>query len=101
MARIEAGRHDEKWVKEKIKALLKERKIWYFMPASGQFGKAGVPDFICCANGKFLGIEAKQNSGKATELQISTHTRIREAGGRVSVVDEDGLESLRIMLNQF
>lgn len=91
--------HKEEWTKEKVKAMLKEFGIWYFMPSAGKFGKAGVPDFVCCVNGKFLGIETKTLGEKPTELQEKTHRKIRESGGRVSVIDEYGLDSLRIILS--
>ena len=90
--------HDEAWTKDQIKRMLKEFKIWYFMPASGRFGKAGVPDFVCCVKGKFLGIETKTLGKKPTDIQSACHDKIRNSGGRVSVIDETGLASLRIML---
>jgi len=43
-------------VKAKVKKLLDEMKVYYFCPATGGYGRSGIPDFICCYNGKFLSI---------------------------------------------
>ena len=90
----------ENWVKDQVKDILEERHIWYFMPMAGRFGKKGLPDFICCANGKFLAIETKANGNKVKDAQAGIHQKIRNAGGRVCVTDEHGLASLKITLSQ-
>ena len=46
-------------VKAKIKAILKEHNVYYAMPIGTGYGNSGVPDFLCCVNGKFVAIEAK------------------------------------------
>ena len=46
-------------VKDAVKKVLKKHGIWYFMPMQNGFGVVGVPDFICCFNGAFLGVETK------------------------------------------
>ena len=79
----------EKAVKERVKRILKEYGAYYFMPAMNGFGKAGVPDIIACYKGKFLGIECKVGSNKATALQVKNITDIIEAGGQALVVNED------------
>ena len=76
-------------VKQKVKAVLKKHGVWYFMPVPCGYGLAGVPDFICCVQGKFLGIETKA-PGKAKSLtkhQAACHRAIRQSGGEVVVVD--------------
>jgi Holliday junction resolvase len=47
----------------------------------GQFGTAGLPDIICCINGRFVAFEVKTEKGKLTKLQESTLTKIRNAKG--------------------
>lgn len=77
-------------VKAKIKAWLKERGIWFCMPIGTGYGTSGVPDFICCANGRFLAIEAKA-PGRArdtTVLQDQQIMAIHKAGGTAVVVDD-------------
>lgn len=68
---------------------LKARGIWYFMPVSNGMGRHGIPDFICCWNGRFLGIECKA-PGKLTNvsaLQEREINAIRLAKGLAVVVD--------------
>lgn len=90
----------EAWVKKKIKDILKANGIWYFMPSAstGGYGTAGVPDFICCAYGKFLAIEAKANGGKPTDLQHAQIKKIRAARGYAIVIDETRLDTLAKLL---
>jgi len=47
----------------------------------GQYGTAGLPDIICCVNGRFVAFEVKTPSGKLTKLQESTITKINAAKG--------------------
>jgi pantoate kinase len=82
----------EKLVKEKIKKILKEHGAWYAMPMGTGYGNSGVPDFLCCVNGKFLAIEAKAGKGIPTALQEKNMRDIEKAGGRALVVNEKTLE---------
>lgn len=80
----------ESKVKAAIKRWLVERGIWYCTPIGSAFGTAGVPDFICCWNGRFLAIEAKapgrlSNTSALQDRQIGL---IRDAGGAAVVVDD-------------
>ena len=77
-------------VKAGIKALLARLDIWYFMPASGGFGKSGVPDFVCCWNGYFLGIEAKAPGklGATSVMQKEQLMQIKDHGGLSLVCDD-------------
>jgi pantoate kinase len=78
-------------VKAKIKAILKEYGVYYAMPIGTGYGNSGVPDFLCCVNGKFLAIEAKAGKGQTTALQESNLRAIRAAGGTAMVINEAGL----------
>jgi hypothetical protein len=78
-------------VKDKIKKILKEHNVYYAMPIGSGFGNAGVPDFLCCVGGKFVGIEAKANGGKPTALQLKNLKNINESGGIGIVVDETNI----------
>ena len=57
-------------VKQQIKAILDAYDVYYFMPHGGMFGNIGVPDFICCYHGIFLGIEAKAKGNKPSPRQV-------------------------------
>lgn len=78
-------------VKAKIKAILKEHNVYYAMPIGTGYGNSGVPDFLCCVNGKFVAIEAKAGKGTTTALQEKNLREIRTAGGLALVVNEASL----------
>lgn len=63
---------------------------WYYMPIQNGMGVSGIPDFICCDQGKFLAIEAKAPKKHPTANQIERHTEIAEAQGVVLVADSVG-----------
>ena len=75
-------------VKAKIKECLNKNGIWFCMPIGTGFGSSGVPDFICCWQGKFLAIEAKAPGRKTTPLQDGQIASIRGADGFALVVDD-------------
>jgi len=85
-------------VKKKIKALLEKHGAYYFTPVTSGFGSSGVPDFVACIKGKFIGIEAKAGKGKTTALQDKNLTQIMNAGGVAVIVNESGLENLQLLL---
>lgn len=83
-------------VKAKCKTILKERGIWYYMPVQNGMGVVGIPDLICCWDGKFLAIETKA-PGKIRALTANQKLQIRkikEASGYALVIDNpDTLEA--------
>jgi len=90
----------EKKVKDKVKKILAEFGAYYFMPATGGFGKSGVPDIVACYKGKFLGIECKANGGKPTALQDKNLMEIIGVGGFSILVDEGGIDMFKSILEQ-
>jgi Holliday junction resolvase len=90
----------EKKVKDKVVKLLKQRGVYYFYPVSGGYGMSGVPDVVCCVNGKFLGIECKAGSNKPTPLQEKNLSAIRAAGGTALVVNETNINEVEVYLNE-
>lgn len=87
-------------VKNDIKKILKARGVYYAMPIGTGFGVAGVPDFLCCVRGKFLGIEAKAGNNKPTGLQLKHMADIRLCGGYAMVVNEDNMDELTELLEK-
>lgn len=77
-------------VKDKVRARLKEYGVWFFCPVSNGMGAHGVPDFICCHEGRFLAIETKAPGKRAntTELQDRQIMAIHKAGGSAVVIDD-------------
>lgn len=78
---------EEKNFENKVKDFLKEEGAWFVKYWSGnamngkKFTRDGVPDILACINGRFVGIEIKASSGKASELQLHNLKKINESGG--------------------
>ena len=93
----------ESKVKDKAKKILESIGAYYFMPATGGYGRSGIPDIVGCLNGIFFAIECKANGGRPTALQLREIDRINVVGGFAIVVDEDNvslLESLSKLLGE-
>ena len=90
----------EKKVKNAVVKILKEYKdLYYFYPVMGGYGASGIPDIVGCYYGRFFAIECKAGKGKTTALQEKNIAQIREAGGRVMVVNEDNIQDVRVRLD--
>lgn len=81
----------ESRVKSKLGKLLAalEPRPYTFFPATGGYGRSGVPDVVGCWQGRFFAIECK-GPGKwahTTALQHREMRKINEAGGIVFVYD--------------
>ncbi len=75
-------------VKDAVKKVLNHHKLWWYMPVQTGYGVAGIPDFVCCWHGRFVGIETKA-PGK--ENNLSKHQQVQraailEAGGLYAVI---------------
>jgi pantoate kinase len=86
-------------VKKQIRKILDDMGVYYAMPIGSGYGNSGVPDFLVCADGRFVGIEAKAGKGKTTALQDRELYRIQQAGGIALVINEDNLHQLKELLN--
>lgn len=86
-------------VKKKVKEILKLYGAYYAMPIGTGFGNAGVPDFLVCIAGRFVGIECKAGKGKITALQDKNLEQIKTAGGLSVVVNENNLGDLEDLLD--
>jgi Holliday junction resolvase len=82
-------------VKAKVRKLLVEEGVYYFSPAANGFGRAGIPDIICCVEGFFLAIELKAGKGKTTALQDREIAAIHEHGGIAIVVNENNIHEVK------
>ena len=88
-------------VKSAVKKWLTERGIWYCMPIGTGFGNSGVPDFVCCWDGRFLAIETKAPGKRSntTVMQDNQIMGIHKAGGAAVVVDD--IEQLKQLETHF
>ncbi len=81
-------------VKDKVVKILKQYGVYYFFPVTGGYGASGIPDIICCHNGRFIAIECKAGKNKTTPLQDAHIARIRAAGGVAVVINEENVDGL-------
>ena len=87
-------------VKDKIKKILKAHNIYFAMPMGTGYGNAGVPDFLCCMNGKFLAVEAKANGGQVTKLQEKNLHDIEASGGMAWAVNETNIHLFEVWVKE-
>lgn len=92
------GMTPEAKVKKQIRKILETTNSYFAMPIGTGYGNSGVPDFLVCHEGHFVGIEAKAGKGKPTALQEDNMQRIRESGGTTMVVNENNLDELKQLL---
>jgi hypothetical protein len=88
----------ENRVKARAVTILKAAGAWYCFPATGGYGRSGVPDILVCYKGQFFGIECKADSDRRppTALQRRELEAIRAAGGIAFVVDTHNVEGLSL-----
>lgn len=86
-------------VKEKVKKLLTKHGAYFFMPRGTTYGRSGIPDFIVCAHGLFVGVETKAGYNKPSALQDLEMLNIRKAGGVALVINEKNLGDLERLLD--
>lgn len=81
-------------VKQAVTRILKAHDVYYFYPATGGYGRSGVPDIVCCVDGCFLGIECKAEGGKLTALQEHELQKIANAKGRAFIARPSTIDFL-------
>jgi len=93
----------EKRVKNQIVKQLKTlgEDVYYFFPATGGYGRSGVPDIVGCYKGKFFAIECKAGKNTTTALQKRELENIAKAAGEAWVVNEENIDSVREVLLSF
>lgn len=89
----------EKKVKIAVAKILNEYGVYFFYPATGGFGRSGVPDIVACFKGHFIGIECKAGNNTTTALQDRELDKIESAGGRTMVINEDNIQVVRTVLD--
>jgi len=81
-----AGKRGEDMLEKAIvNSILKHLKslpnCFSFKEHGGMYGRAGLPDIICCYRGRFIAFEVKTDTGKLTKLQEATLQKINDAKG--------------------
>lgn len=77
-------------VKQAVKKWLDKRGAYWYMVVPHGYSRVGVPDFIACLQGQFVGIETKapgklKNTTPSQDRELS---KIASAGGVSLVVDD-------------
>jgi len=90
----------ESKVKAAVVKILKAHGAYYFFPATHGYGRSGVPDIVCCINGKFVAIECKAGKNEPTELQKREITLIQTAKGIAAVVRESNIELVEQIIKE-
>lgn len=85
-------------VKKQVKDILTKHNVYFTMPATGGYGVSGVPDFLCCYKGRFIGIECKAKGNVPTALQNMNLQAIMTAGGYVFVINETNVSLITHLL---
>jgi Holliday junction resolvase len=88
----------ESKVKSLVTRQLKELGAYYFYPATGGFGRSGVPDIVGCYQGLFFAIECKAGNNKPTPLQQKNLDQIEESGGLTWIVNEQNARDVERVL---
>jgi hypothetical protein len=71
----------EGMLKASIRQLLDTVGIFHYNAWGGPMSPKGVPDLICCQDGRMIGIEVKTKTGRLSPEQEVFIKRINDAGG--------------------
>ena len=93
----------EKKVKDRVVKQLKLSvdSVFYFFPATGGYGRRGVPAIVGCFNGKFWAIECKAGKNTTTALQDRELNAIRNARGEAWVINEENVDAVAMLFRKF
>lgn len=86
-------------VKRVVTKQLREMGAYYFFPATGGYGRSGVPDIVGCYKGLFFGIECKAGKNKPTVLQEKNLRDIQQAGGFQIVINEENMRDVEGLIS--
>ena len=75
-------------MKKRLKELLKEFGVYYYMPVPGGYGMPAL-DFICCLDGFYFQIETKAGKKDMTPRQKGVAKQVEKAGGKAFLINED------------
>lgn len=90
----------EKNFENRIKKYLEKKNGWYVKFFANAYTKSGIPDILCCLNGRFIGIEVKQETGKPSELQEFHLQEINKINGVGILAYPSGFDDLKLILDK-
>jgi Holliday junction resolvase len=65
---------------------------WQVKFHANSFTKSGIPDCLCCVEGRFVAVEVKATKGKPSPLQIHQLKQIDKAGGYAILLYPDNYD---------
>lgn len=89
----------EKNFENRIKKYLEKQGCWFVKFFANAYTSSGIPDILVCCNGRFVGIEVKQESGKPSLLQKIHLKNIGLAGGIGVLAYPSGFEKLKKLID--
>lgn len=89
----------EKNFENRIKKYLEKKGCWFVKFFANAYTSSGIPDILCCVNGRFVGIEVKQEKGKPSLLQKVHLRNIGESGGIGVLVYPSGYDDLKKLID--
>lgn len=89
----------EKNFENRIKKYLEKNGCWFIKFFANAYTSSGVPDLLVCCNGRFVGIEVKQENGKSSLLQKVHLLKIKQAGGIGILAYPSGYEDLKKLID--
>ena len=89
----------EKNFENRIKKYLEKNNCWFVKFFANAYTSSGIPDILCCINGRFVGIEVKQEKGKPSLLQKMHLLNIGKAGGIGVLAYPSGYEDLKKLID--
>lgn len=89
----------EKNFENRIKKYLDKKGCWYVKFFANAYTSSGIPDILACINGRFVGIEVKQEKGKVSLLQKVQLKRISDSGGIGVLVYPSGYDDLKGLID--
>ena len=89
----------EKNFEKRLKNYIEKNNGWYVKFFANAYTKSGIPDLLCCINGRFLGIEVKQESGKPSQLQEFHLQEINKINGVGILVYPSGFDEIKKIID--
>ena len=76
-------RRQERGIVEEIIHILRDRSDTFYWK---EYSKTGIPNIICCIQGRFVAFAVKTPTGQISNMEKVTLRRIRDTGGQAYVV---------------
>lgn len=90
---------NESAFQKKVIKFLDDEGIYYVNYwGGGIYTRSGIPDLLCCVNGKFTAVELKTDTGRVSELQKYNIDRIIKSGGTALVLRPSDFESFKSVI---